>query len=339
MPNSSLRNEVSLRDIAAKLGVNVSTVSRALNNQPKVSAALRARVLETANTMGYRPNPYVTRHMEEMRRGQRLPNLSNVAYLNFFAKKNPHYQRVINGAKARAEQLGYHFQIVDCDEKEMMGARLERVLLSRGIRGIILSPPSWESTEAEVKLQLDWSHFAGAIVTLNQSEIGYDRVYIDPYFSARECVNQAIQLGYKSIFLVDVPILNTRLNHLHKAGFLVEEDSFTHSQQGLHFEIIECCDTVITQKLKRFEKPVLLTYVHIPELALSCPQDYGVIYLTKPIGQADVCGIAQKKEVVGQFCMDLLAQRLSRGEFGFPSEPKLMAVQGVWELGNTVCKS
>lgn len=43
----------TISDIAARLGVSKSTVSKALNNATDVSASMRARVLETAAEMGY----------------------------------------------------------------------------------------------------------------------------------------------------------------------------------------------------------------------------------------------------------------------------------------------
>lgn len=48
--------KTTLRDVARVAGVNVSTVSRALNNCPGVSAMVRDRVLAAARSLNYRPN-------------------------------------------------------------------------------------------------------------------------------------------------------------------------------------------------------------------------------------------------------------------------------------------
>jgi LacI family transcriptional regulator len=47
---------VGIKDIARALGISIGTVDRALNDKPDVSAATRARVLATAERLGYRPN-------------------------------------------------------------------------------------------------------------------------------------------------------------------------------------------------------------------------------------------------------------------------------------------
>lgn len=43
----------TISDIAARLGISKSTVSKALNNATDISASMRKRVLETAAEMGY----------------------------------------------------------------------------------------------------------------------------------------------------------------------------------------------------------------------------------------------------------------------------------------------
>jgi len=51
-----LRRTADLRSIADELGISISTVSRALKGDPKVTEATRARVNEAADRLGYRRN-------------------------------------------------------------------------------------------------------------------------------------------------------------------------------------------------------------------------------------------------------------------------------------------
>lgn len=48
---------VTIADVAAHAGVGAGTVSRVLNDRPKVSPGTRARVLEAIEVLGYRPSP------------------------------------------------------------------------------------------------------------------------------------------------------------------------------------------------------------------------------------------------------------------------------------------
>ncbi|MEW6047417.1 MAG: LacI family DNA-binding transcriptional regulator [Bacillota bacterium] len=56
MRSSGAGRVVTLRDIAARVGVSVTAVSRALNGHPDVSEATRQRILEAARQLNYRPN-------------------------------------------------------------------------------------------------------------------------------------------------------------------------------------------------------------------------------------------------------------------------------------------
>ncbi len=49
------RTNVTIKDIATALGMSHTTVSRALADHPKISAATKASVREAARGMGYVP--------------------------------------------------------------------------------------------------------------------------------------------------------------------------------------------------------------------------------------------------------------------------------------------
>jgi LacI family transcriptional regulator len=47
--------DITIDDIAIELGISVSTVSRALNNHPRISDATKQKVLKKAKELGYKP--------------------------------------------------------------------------------------------------------------------------------------------------------------------------------------------------------------------------------------------------------------------------------------------
>ena len=51
---------ITIKDIAHELFVSVSTVSRALNNDPSIRKETREKIQATAKSMGYVPNPVAT---------------------------------------------------------------------------------------------------------------------------------------------------------------------------------------------------------------------------------------------------------------------------------------
>ncbi|RKX55926.1 MAG: LacI family transcriptional regulator, partial [Thermotoga sp.] len=70
-------NKITLKVIAEKLGVSISTVSRALTGKPGVSKGLRDKIIATAKNLGYYPDVTATglRRGKTMTIGVLLPEL------------------------------------------------------------------------------------------------------------------------------------------------------------------------------------------------------------------------------------------------------------------------
>src|SRR5699024_4740294 len=54
------KKSATIDDIANELNINISTVSRALKDHPKISDATKKKVLETAQKLNYSPNNIAT---------------------------------------------------------------------------------------------------------------------------------------------------------------------------------------------------------------------------------------------------------------------------------------
>ena len=97
----------TLADIARALGVSKMTVSRAINNHPEISVETRARILEAAQRMNYRPNQFA-RALTTNRSyllGVVVPDLMH----SYFAE-------ICRGIESVAKPLGYQNLICSTDE-------------------------------------------------------------------------------------------------------------------------------------------------------------------------------------------------------------------------------
>lgn len=90
--------KISIYDIARKLGVSTSTVSRALQDNPAISVEMRDRIRKTAEEMGYKPNVFAVNLQRGSTRtiGVVVPMVSR----NFFSV-------AIDGIEEAASQRGY----------------------------------------------------------------------------------------------------------------------------------------------------------------------------------------------------------------------------------------
>ena len=70
MTTNSPTPPVRMREIAREVGVDASTVSRALRGDPRIGVGLSEKIRGAAERLGYRPNPLVSALMANRRRGK-----------------------------------------------------------------------------------------------------------------------------------------------------------------------------------------------------------------------------------------------------------------------------
>jgi len=125
----------TLADIARELGVSKMTVSRAINNHPEISPETRARILEAAQRMNYRPNQFA-RALTTNRSyllGVVVPDLMH----SYFAE-------ICRGVEGLARPLGYQNLICSTDEQAANEQHEVEALLPRTDGLIVASsvPPN-----------------------------------------------------------------------------------------------------------------------------------------------------------------------------------------------------
>ena len=101
------QHRVSLKDLAAQLGVSIATVSRALRNSHEVGEELRERVQKLAKELNYRPNPFAQSLRSE------APKVIGVVVPNLVTH---YYSAVLDGIEDYASQEGYSVMAINSHE-------------------------------------------------------------------------------------------------------------------------------------------------------------------------------------------------------------------------------
>ncbi|HYE82648.1 MAG TPA: LacI family DNA-binding transcriptional regulator [Clostridia bacterium] len=125
--------EVTIKDIAKKIGISYATVSRALNNRAGVNPETREIVLEMAKKMGYQPNAIA--------RGLVMKYTHTIA-LVIPDITNPFFPEIVRTVEDVASELGYNTFLCNTNwdiEKEQSYLKL---LQEKRVDGIILKPAS-----------------------------------------------------------------------------------------------------------------------------------------------------------------------------------------------------
>lgn len=131
----------TLRDVAERTGVSVSTVSRVLNDQPGIGAETRARVLAIAQELQFTPNVAAQNLVTK-----RTRNIGLITY------KWPVSPRFIAssldsvGINEACQKAGYHLLTTLVDEQAMKNALQLPMVREKRVDGLILAGPAIKSS-------------------------------------------------------------------------------------------------------------------------------------------------------------------------------------------------
>ena len=132
---------VRLKDIAQQVGVSIMTVSKALRDEPDVSAATKSRIKALAKQMGYVP--------DSSAQGLRTKT-TKLFGLIIPSSTNPTYARMVVAIEERAHELGYDILFahsLNLPEREELCLRR---FLSRRVDGLFISPVYRFEAEARI---------------------------------------------------------------------------------------------------------------------------------------------------------------------------------------------
>lgn len=185
---------ISQRDIAKILGINVSTVSRALRGLDGVSPDLRKKIESFAEEQGYRPNPFATSLRYDTTRtiGIVVPD---VAY--------NHNAHILRRIEADARENGYMCIITDSDESFDNEVNCLELLENMHVEGIIICP-SQETTDFSHLQRLKKANMP--LVLFDRApDIGISSVTINDAVSARQATEILIDEGARRIAFLGGP--------------------------------------------------------------------------------------------------------------------------------------
>lgn len=123
----------TIRDVARRLNLSITTVSRALDGYTDVAEETRRRVIETAHEMGYAPN----RAARQLRR-QRADTIGYVAPSNGLPFTDPFFAEFIAGLGDETAHNGFDLLITTAAEAADRSI-YERWVHSRKVDGFILN--------------------------------------------------------------------------------------------------------------------------------------------------------------------------------------------------------
>ena len=120
---------IGIKDIAARAGVSIATVSHSFRNPGRVSDATLKKVLAAADDLGYTPNKLAA-SLRTARSGNIVVIIPDVA--------DSHNSKIIKGIESVAHTRGYSVLLGDTQGSEARAREFAAMTTSRQADGIIL---------------------------------------------------------------------------------------------------------------------------------------------------------------------------------------------------------
>ena len=338
---SSVQEKVTMAQLARRLGISPSTVSRALKSDPRISSKVRAEVAAAAATVGYRPNPMISALMSSRRRKGGGDEVGTIALVTDYHGNEDWRTKDVcrweyEGVCMRAEETGYRVEEFPMAAFSHDFTKLGKVLVSRGIRGVLFGF-SRERTITGLK-GLELNSFSIAGLSTYFREVPLNRANFHGFHNVGLAMDELMAEGRKRIGLV-VPEMNNRVS-----GFLWSGAALDWQRRNI---LGEPCvpflppagreETDFPRWLKR-EKPDSLLVYKLPvkswlsRMGLRVPEDVHVSFLYRNAGEiAEWPGIDGNLRMVGAAALDLVIEGLNTNRTGLPPYPKEVLIKGLWK--------
>ena len=173
---------VTIKDVAAAVGVSASTVSRAFGRPEKVDEVTRLRILAAAETWATAPT------------GQQALNTGRTGCIGAILPdlENPFFAGLLKGIEQAAEELGY--QILVADSGENVAAERRAIdALSPQVDGLLLCSTRLEDDEV---LRINELR---PLVLVNRSVGDLPHVSFDNQSGMQEALRHLLALGHRRI--------------------------------------------------------------------------------------------------------------------------------------------
>jgi LacI family transcriptional regulator len=337
---------VTLSDVARVAQVHKATAARALNQDPRITAATRQRVEQAARTLGYRVNHLLAAWMS-MRR-KRVPVANAVlAYVTGNPTRygwRPPASDLPNfhpGACTRAEAAGFTVEDFWLREKGMTPERFIGILRARNIQGVLIGRMPGPYTTL---LEYDWSNFSVVALGISLAAPIFHRVYENHFHTASLATSQCFQRGFRRVGLAfDRADDFGRMNDMWVGGFLSEQVKWPRGVYRVPPLLSHASDrTEFMAWFKRHQPDVVIASQADPvrnwlEAAkVRVPEEVGLVDLRCYDPANGNTGVHCDFPQTGAAGVEMLIGLMHRQERGVPARPHEVLLQGSWVEGTTL---
>jgi LacI family transcriptional regulator len=234
-------HQITMKEIAKKLGVSVSTISRALKDSPELHPETKRRIVEAAKEMNYQPNLLAQslRISRSKTLGVIVPEITS----HFFAS-------CISGIQDMANKRGYNVMICQSNESIEQEKANIRTLVSSQVDGLLISL-SRETNQFEHLYDLYDREINFVLFDRVQEDIPVSKVTFNDAGGAYQVTKHLLENGSRRIVYVSGPE-DLYISKKRKEGYLRALAEFGVHQDNSLVKITDLTEAEISKLPERF---------------------------------------------------------------------------------------
>lgn len=176
------------------VGVSVNTISRALSGKPEISHETKAKVLEVAAKLGYRPS--------RLARGLRS-NKTGIIGVIVTDIANPFFGALDKSVEEAARESDYSVILQDTDEDYEKEKETIQVMFAKQVDGLLITPVQ---TGKETIEELKESGLPFVLLGRYFEDLETDYVVTDDVEGGFLATEHLIKRGHRSIAMINGPV-------------------------------------------------------------------------------------------------------------------------------------
>lgn len=324
------KRQVTIKDIAKKLNISPSTVSRALHDHPDISTQTKEVINSLAEELDYQPDS-IAQSLKKRRTnliGVIVPEIKH----NFFSA-------AISGIEEVAYRAGYAIIVSQSNESYDRECVNVRALISNRVAGLLISISQTTEISDHFKL-LERQGIPFVFFDRVCEDIEASKVVVDDFHGAFKAVEHLINSGYKRIAHLAGPThlsisqqrYNGYLSALNKYKIQYNENYVVHGglneEDGIKgFQKLLKLDQ-LPDALFAVNDPVAIgAFEKIKEHGLKIPGDIALVgFSNNPITrlvEPSLTTVSQPAYKVGKVAAELLIEQIKSGENFIPRKEVL----------------
>ena len=332
----------TLRSLAKILGLSRTTVSDALRGSARVDPNTALRVKKAAREAGYRRNPLAGALMSELRRSRGATFRGVLAAIDFNEPDRPagaalFHRELAAGADTRATELGFKTERFAVGQAGVSVQRLDAILQSRGISGVILLPV-WGEPDLS---NLDWTRFAGIYTDYIMERPRLHTVCSDQFRSLLAALQRLVGGGYRRPGLFLQKHQDERLQYRWSAAFRAFQDNHPGIKPIPPLIVDNYRRTDFVRWFRRYRPDVVLGHNSdaidwMESCGARVPATHGFVCLNLHMKTRPCAGLDLQPRTLGARAAELLIAQLQHNETGIPEWPSTTMIPARWVDGPTL---